>query len=77
MSVFYGYLLGAALMVGAGLLEAFLGVEAARKSLEDVAAPLSMASFRPGPSAEGMRIWSPYPESSGTSESPGTDQRAA
>jgi MFS family permease len=77
ISVFYGYLLGAALMVGAGILEAFLGVEAARKSLEEVAAPLSMASFRPGPSAEGMGIWSPYPESSSSTESAGADRRAA
>ncbi|GMA88106.1 hypothetical protein GCM10025868_33560 [Angustibacter aerolatus] len=36
-----GYLLGAALMIGGGLVEAFIGVEAAGKSLEDVAAPLS------------------------------------
>lgn len=64
INVFYGYLLGAVLMIGAGLVEAAWGVEAARRSLEDVAAPLSLASFRPGPSTEGMGIWSPYPESS-------------
>jgi hypothetical protein len=37
----YGYLLGAALMMAAGLVEVTIGVEAARRSLEDVATPLS------------------------------------
>jgi MFS family permease len=36
-----GYLLGAGLMIAAGIVEMFLGVEAARRSLEDIAAPLS------------------------------------
>jgi len=36
--VFDGYLLGAALMVAAGLLAAFLGVPAERRSLEEVQA---------------------------------------
>ncbi|RSN70779.1 MFS transporter [Actinomadura sp. WAC 06369] len=36
-----GYFLGAALMIAAGLVEAFIGVEAARRSLEDIAKPLS------------------------------------
>jgi hypothetical protein len=36
-----GYLVAAAMMVGAGLVQAVFGVEAARRSLEDVAAPLS------------------------------------
>jgi MFS family permease len=62
VNVFYGYLLGSVLMIGAGLVEAFWGVEAARRSLEDIAAPLSAASFRPGPSGEGMGVWSPYPQ---------------
>jgi MFS family permease len=39
--VMYGYLLGAGLMMAAGLVEVLIGVEAARRSLEDVAAPLS------------------------------------
>jgi MFS family permease len=38
-----GYYLGALLMVAAGLVELGLGVEAARKSLEEVAPPLSSA----------------------------------
>jgi MFS family permease len=36
-----GYLLGAALMILAGIVEAFMGVEAARRSLEEIAPPLS------------------------------------
>ena len=40
VNVFYGYLLGAALMIGAGLVEAFWGVETARRSLEEIATPL-------------------------------------
>lgn len=36
-----GYWLGGALMIGAGILEVFLGVDSERQSLEDVAAPLS------------------------------------
>ena len=37
----YGYLLGAALMIAAGIAEWFIGVEAAGKSLEEVAKPLT------------------------------------
>jgi MFS family permease len=40
-AVAFGYYLGAALMIVAGLVEAVLGVAAERKRLEDVAAPLS------------------------------------
>jgi MFS family permease len=41
VNVFYGYLLGAGLMIAAGVAEWFIGVEAAGKSLEDVARPLT------------------------------------
>ena len=41
INVFYGYLLGAVLMIAAGVAEWFIGVEAAGKSLEDVARPLT------------------------------------
>ena len=41
VNVFYGYLLGAALMAAAGLVEIFFGVNAERKSLESIAQPLS------------------------------------
>jgi MFS family permease len=40
-AVFTGYLVGSALMVGAGLIAAIWGVDAERRSLEHVAAPLS------------------------------------
>ncbi len=39
--VFWGYILGASLMVGAGIVQAIIGIEAAQKNLEDVAKPLS------------------------------------
>ena len=39
--VFWGYILAAALMIGAGIVQAILGIEAAQKNLEDVAKPLS------------------------------------
>lgn len=41
IEVFYGDLVGAALMVGAGLIAVFFGVKAERQSLENVARPLS------------------------------------
>lgn len=42
-SLAWGYWLAAALMIGAAAVEAWLGVEAAKRSLEDVAPPLSAA----------------------------------
>jgi MFS family permease len=39
--VVIGYYIGAGLMIAAGLVELFIGVEAANRSLEDIAAPLS------------------------------------
>jgi MFS family permease len=36
-----GYYIGAALMIGAGIVEALLGVKAERRSLENIAAPLT------------------------------------
>ncbi len=42
-----GYFIGAALMIGGGLVEAFLGVKAEGQSLEDIAAPLT-AEESPG-----------------------------
>lgn len=41
--ILWGYLLGGGLMVAAAVVEAFLGVAAERKSLEEVAPPLSAA----------------------------------
>ena len=40
-SIFYGYLLGAALMLIGAVVELFLGVKAEGRSLEHIAAPLS------------------------------------
>lgn len=40
-NVVVGYVIGAGLMMAAGLVQWFMGVEAARRSLEDIAAPLS------------------------------------
>jgi MFS family permease len=48
-----GYFIGAALMVGAGLVAAFLGVRAEQKSLEHVAKPLTAEDVEPsGPQAQ-------------------------
>ncbi|MET0977066.1 MAG: MFS transporter [Leifsonia sp.] len=41
-AVALGYFIGAGLMIGAGLVEVFLGVDAENKSLEDIATPLSV-----------------------------------
>jgi MFS family permease len=40
-NIFLGYLLGAGLMIGAGLIQLTMGVEAAGRDLEDIAKPLS------------------------------------
>jgi MFS family permease len=45
-NVNYGYLIGAALMIAAGLVAAFLAVAAERKTLEDVARPLTAVRRR-------------------------------
>jgi len=47
-NVNYGYLLGSALMIGAGLVAVFLAVAAERKALEDVAKPLTAVRARRG-----------------------------
>ena len=41
LNIFHGYVLGAALMAAAGVIEIIFGVNAERKSLEDVVRPLS------------------------------------
>jgi MFS family permease len=53
INVFYGYLIGAVLMIAAGIAEWFIGVEAAGRFLEDVARPLTAEEdedARPEPS---------------------------
>jgi MFS family permease len=42
--VFIGYIIGAALMIVAGIIQALIGIEAARRDLEDIATPLSAES---------------------------------
>lgn len=41
VNVFYGYLLGAVVIVAAGIIEILFGVNAERQSLEHIAQPLS------------------------------------
>jgi hypothetical protein len=43
--LFIGYLLGAAVMIAGGLTAMALGVDAERKSLEDIATPLSATTL--------------------------------
>jgi len=45
-NVNYGYVLGSALMIGAGLVAVFLAVAAERKTLEDIARPLTAVRAR-------------------------------
>jgi len=49
--LFIGYLIGAGVMIIGGVVAAFLGVDAERKSLEDIAQPLSAAGPSPHLSA--------------------------
>jgi MFS family permease len=46
VNVFYGYLIASAVMIAAGVAEWLLGVDAERKSLEDIAAPLTAEEAR-------------------------------
>ncbi|HEV7122043.1 MAG TPA: MFS transporter [Rhodanobacter sp.] len=48
-NVFIGYAIGAVLMIGAGIVQAIWGVAAERKSLEQVARPLSAIVEKPIP----------------------------
>jgi MFS family permease len=41
--IFIGYVVGAAVMIAGGIIQATMGVEAARRDLEDIAPPLSAA----------------------------------
>jgi MFS family permease len=53
-NVNYGYLLGAGLMIGAGIVAIFLGVDAERRSLEDIARPFTAVRERLTKSFEGV-----------------------
>jgi hypothetical protein len=41
--IFIGYVVGAVVMIAGGIIQATMGVEAARRDLEDIAPPLSAA----------------------------------
>ncbi|GIF41075.1 MFS transporter [Actinoplanes xinjiangensis] len=45
--LFIGFLIGAGVMVVGGIVEAFIGIDAEGKSLEEVATPLSAVTTRP------------------------------
>jgi len=59
--LFYGYLLGAVLMIGGGIVEAVLGVKAEGQSLENIAKPLTAeeAEAKTGPPAGGPGLSGP------------------
>lgn len=52
--LFYGYLLGAGVMVVGGVVAIVFGVDAERRSLEDVATPLSADTGQPAPARGGL-----------------------
>jgi MFS family permease len=77
--VAYGYLIGAALMIGAGVVQATIGIEVAQQRLEDIATPLTAEEGeeatdgaadatprqRPAPARARSRSgWSQFPVSS-------------
>jgi MFS family permease len=53
--LFWGYMLGAGLMVAAAAVEWWLGVDTEQKSLEDVATPLSARGPEPRPAGSAFR----------------------
>ncbi|MGZ4250114.1 MAG: MFS transporter, partial [Solirubrobacteraceae bacterium] len=50
--VAYGYLLGAALMIGAGVVQATIGLEVAQQRLEDIATPITAEEGEAAPDGE-------------------------
>lgn len=58
IAIFYGYTIGAVAMLVGGAIEWWLGIEAAGKRLEEIAAPLSSTTARAA-----MRVRAPQPES--------------
>jgi len=71
--VFWGYMLGAALMIAAGIVQATIGVEAAQKDLEEVAKPLSAEAAEDAEGAESE----PGAGRSADADREGDDERAA
>ena len=65
-TLYYGYLAGAALMIGAGVIEWWLGVDAEQESLESIAPPVSAQDAGDGPSRRpGRSSAAPRPAASG------------
>src|SRR5215217_3402898 len=66
--IFIGYVVGAAVMIIGGIIQALMGVEAARRDLEDIAPPLSATEEEldePGEEADAYTV--------GRDEGRGTD----
>lgn len=61
MNVFYGYIVGGALMIGAGLIAALLAVPAERRSLEEIARPFTSAREWLVSAGRGSAMTSPGP----------------
>ena len=60
--VFWGYMLGAALMIAGGIVQAVIGVEAAQKDLEEVAKPLSAKAAEAAEGADALVLVTEWPE---------------
>jgi len=86
--VAFGYYLGAGLMIAAGLVELWIGVDAEQRSLEDIAAPLSAqddsaahegsaSAARPSAASSGRRLPGATTGRSMWSPSPFRTSRAA
>ncbi|MCW2976351.1 MAG: transporter [Actinomycetia bacterium] len=60
-NVYYGYLVGAALMIAAGLVAAWLAVPAERRSLEEIAKPFTSAREWLTSTARGSKMCCPGP----------------
>jgi MFS family permease len=60
--IFIGYVVGAAVMIAGGIIQALMGVEAAGRDLEDIAPPLSAEAVTPGGTAADAELEEPGEE---------------
>jgi MFS family permease len=60
-NVYYGYLVGAGLMIAAGLIAAWLAVPAERRSLEEIARPFTSAREWLASTSQGKKMCCPGP----------------
>src|SRR4051794_1837393 len=72
--IFIGYVVGAAVMIVGGIIQATMGVEAARRDLEDIAPPLSAAGEELEEPGEAVDPYTLAPEE-GREQVTGTRQR--